>query len=323
MSNYPTDKLTSVFAVNGDKRLPPSTAALAGSGRASQYEGFKIENSMPLSQGGIPPFREDFNGIFNLFSQFLLWYQQGGVMQYDSSLDYEVNNEVYYNGLKYRCIQDNGVSSTVALPSDTTYWERIHNYGDPVRYGATQSLTSGEQAQARTNINAVSSADFNSLVGAKFSTDADYLSLQAQNNAILSKLPWTSFPNLFGRNDPAVVTMLWSGDINLGDMTLTDDFTNYDCLMFMGGTSDTSPGSTKMVYNFVPVWFLKQCIINHSFMGVSIPAIEILQSTPNNWWKIDCSTSTTTTLKWFDDNGIHMWRVFGIRFTSSADPQPV
>jgi hypothetical protein len=116
MSNYPTDKLTSVFAVNGDKRLPPSTAALAGSGRASQYEGFKIENSMPLSQGGIPPFREDFNGIFNLFSQFLLWYQQGGVMQYDSTLDYEVNNEVYYNGLKYRCIQDNGVSSTVALP---------------------------------------------------------------------------------------------------------------------------------------------------------------------------------------------------------------
>lgn len=322
MSNYPTDKLTSVFAVNGDKRLPPATAALAGSGRASQYEGFKLENSMPLSQGGIPPFREDFNGIFNLFSQFLLWYQQGGVMQYDNSLDYEVNNEVYYNGLKYRCIQNNGVSSTVANPTDTTYWEKIHNYGDPVRYGAAQSLTSGEQAQARTNINAVSGADFNSLVGSHLSTDSDYLALQSINNDYLSKLPWSTFPNLFGRNDPAVITTLWAGDINLGDMSLSDDFTNYDCLMFMGGTGDSSPGSYPMIYNFVPVWFLEQCIVNHTFMGVSIPSIEILNST-SNWWRIDCNTSTTTVLKWYDDYHIHMWRVFGIRFTSSVDPQPV
>lgn len=322
MSNYPTDKLTSVFAVNGDKRLPPATAALAGSGRASQYEGFKLENSMPLSQGGIPPFREDFNGIFNLFSQFLMWYQQGGVMQYDNSLDYEVNNEVYYNGLKYRCIQDNGVSSTVANPTDTTYWEKIHNYGDPVRYGAAQSLTSGEQLQARTNINAVSGGDFNTLVGSHLITDSDYLALQSINNDYLSKLPWSTFPNLFGRNSPAVITALWSGDINMGDMTLNDDFTNYDCLMFMGGAGDTSPGSTQMVYNFVPVWFLKECIVNHSFMGVSMPTIEILMST-SNWLRINCNTSTTTVLKWYDDHGIHMWRVFGIRFTSSVNPQPV
>lgn len=322
MSNYPTDKLTSVFAVNGDKRLPPATAALAGSGRASQYEGFKLENSMPLSQGGIPPFREDFNGIFNLFSQFLMWYQQGGVMQYDNSLDYEVNNEVYYNGLKYRCIQDNGVSSTVANPTDTTYWERIHNYGDPVRYGAAQSLTSGEQLQARTNINAVSGGDFNTLVGSHLSTDSDYLTLQSINNDYLSKLPWSTFPNLFGRNSPAVITALWSGDINMGDMTLLDDFTNYDVLMFMGGGEDTSPGSKRMLYNFVPVWFLKQCIINHSFMGVSMPTIEIVKS-PTNYWRIDCANSTTTVLKWYDDYGVHMWRVFGIRFTSSVNPQPV
>ena len=322
MSNYPSNKITSRFAKNGNKKVPPATAAQAGSGRASQLEGFKKINATPLGQGGIPPYREDFNGIFYLFSQFLLWYQQGGIMKYDATLDYEVNNEIYYNGTKYRCIQNNGVSSTVALPSDTTYWERIHNYGDPVRYGAAQSLTTGEQAQARTNINAVSSADFNSLVGAKFSTDADYLSLQAQNNAILSKLPWSTFPNLFGRNSPAVITALWSGDIDKGDMTLLDDFTNYDVLMFMGGGEDTSPGSGRMLYNFVPVWFLKQCIINHSFMGVSMPTIEIVLS-PKNYWRIDCANSTTTVLKWYDDYGIHMWRVIGIRYTSGVSPQAV
>lgn len=322
MSNYPTDKLTSVFAVNGDRRIPAETPALAGSGRASQTEGFGIENSTPLSQGGIPPFREDFNGIFNLFSQFLVWYQQGGIMTYDSTLDYEVGNEIIYQGNKYRCIQDNGVSSTVVAPGDVTYWELINNYGDPVRYGAAQSLTSGEQLQARTNINAVSGGDFNTLVGSHFDTDSDYLALQSINNNYLSKLPWSTFPNLFGRNSPAVITALWSGDINTGDMTLNDDFTNYDCLMFMGGAGDTSPGSTQMVFNFVPVWFLKQCIINHSFMGVSMPTIEIIMST-SNWWRIDCNNSTTTLLKWYDDHGVHMWRVFGIRFTSSVNPQPV
>ena len=322
MSNYPSDKITSRFAKNGSKKVPPSTASQAGSGRASQLEGFKKINSTPLGQGGIPPFREDFNGIFYLFSQFLLWYQQGGIMNYDATLDYEVNNEVYYNNTKYRCIQNNGASTTVKAPTDTSYWERIHNYGDPVRYGAVQSLTNGEQAQARSNINAVSGGDFNTLVGSHLSTDSDYLALQSINNNYLSKLPWSTFPNLFGRNSPAVITALWSGDINVGDMTLLDDFTNYDVLMFMGGAGDTSPGSNYMIYNFVPVWFLKECIINHSFMGVSIPTFKILDEA-NGYWRINTTKSTTTSLKFFDDYDIHMWRVFGIRFTSSVDPQPV
>ena len=323
MSNYPVNKLTSVFAVNGDRRIPADTPALAGSGRASQTEGFGLENSLPLSQGGIPPFREDFNGIFNLFSQFLVWYQQGGVMQYDNSLDYEVNNEVYYNNIKYRCIQANGVSSTVALPTDPLYWEVIHNFGDPVRYNTVQSLSSAQQSTARTNINAVSGGDFNTLVGSHFDTDSDYLALQSINNNYLSKLPWSAFPNLYGRNSPAVTTLLWSGDIDHSDMPLLDDFTNYDCLMFMGGTSDSSPGSDKMVCNIIPVWLLKECVVNGGFSGVTIPTFEVLASPPNNWWKIDCNTSTTTVLKWYDDYHIHMWRVFGIRFTSSVNPQPV
>ena len=54
MSNYPSDKITSRFAKNGSKKVPPSTASQAGSGRASQLEGFKKINSTPLGQGGIP-----------------------------------------------------------------------------------------------------------------------------------------------------------------------------------------------------------------------------------------------------------------------------
>lgn len=322
MSNYPSDKITSRFAKNGSKKVPPSTASQAGSGRASQLEGFKKINATPLSQGGIPPYREDFNGIFYLFSQFLLWYQQGGIMKYDATLDYEVNNEVYYNNTKYRCIQNNGASTTVKAPTDAAYWEVINNVGDPVRYNTVQSLSASQQLQARTNIGALGIGEFNTQGAVKFTTDSDYLHLLSTNDNILSKLPWQTIPNVYSRNEPVVTDILWSGDLDHGDLNLSEDFTEYDILMFIGGGGDTSPGSTRMLYKFIPVWFLKECIINHSFMGVSMPAIEIIIGV-SVYWRIDCVNSTTTVLKWYDDHGVHMWRVIGIRYTSSVSPHAV
>ena len=322
MSNYPSNKITSRFAKNGNKKVPPATAALAGSGRASQLEGFKKINSTPLGQGGIPPYREDFNGIFYLFSQFLLWYQQGGIMNYDSTLDYEVNNEIYYNGTKYRCIQNNGASTVVKAPTDTSYWEVINNVGDPVRYNTVQSLSASQQLQARTNIDALSSGEFNTQGAVKFATDSDYLQLLSTNDNILSKMPWQTVPNVFSRNKPVVSDILWSGDINFGDLDLSEDFTEYDALMFIGGTSDSSPGSDYMIYNIIPVWLLKECIVNGGFSGVTIPTFEVLTS-QGSWWRIDCSTSTVTSLKHWHDQGIHMWRVIGLRYTSSVSPQAV
>ena len=233
MSNYPSDKITSRFTKNGNKKVPPATAAQAGSGRASQLEGFKKINSTPLGQGGIPPYREDFNGIFYLFSQFLLWYQQGGIMNYDSTLDYEVNNEIYYNGTKYRCIQNNGASTTVKAPTNTSYWEVINNVGDPVRYNTVQSLSVSQQLQARTNIDALGIGEFYTQGAVKFATDSDYLQLLSTNDNILSKMPWQTIPNVYSRNKPVVTDILWSGDLNHGDITLSHAFTDYDVLMYV------------------------------------------------------------------------------------------
>ena len=322
MSNYPTDKLTSVFAVNGDKRLPPATAVLAGSGRASQYEGFKLENSKPLSQGGIPPFREDFNGIFNLFSQFLLWYQQGGIMNYDSTLDYEVNNEVYYNNTKYRCIQNNGASTVVKAPTDTSYWEVINNVGDPVRYNTVQSLSASQQLQARTNIGALGIGEFNTQGGVKFTTDSDYLQLLSTNDNILSKLPWQTIPNVYSRNKPVVTDILWSGDSDKGDITLSAPFTDYDALMCIYSTEDTSPGTPPWNFSVVPVWMMKKAIIDKNVFGVVPTTFDILNDHERRW-EIDVADSTSTFLKYHDNQYVQMWRVIGIRYTSSVSPQAV
>ncbi len=322
MSNYPSDKITSRFAKNGSKKVPPSTASQAGSGRASQLEGFKKINATPLGQGGIPPFREDFNGIFYLFSQFLLWYQQGGIMKYDATLDYEVNNEVYYNNTKYRCIQNNGASTTVKAPTDTSYWEVINNVGDPVRYNTVQSLSASQQLQARTNIGALGIGEFNTQGGVKFTTDSDYLHLLSTNNDILSKIPWQTIPNVYSRNKPVVTDILWSGDLHLGDITLSAPFTDYDVLMYVYGTNDNSPGTSPWNFSVVPVWMMKKAIIDKDVFGVVPTTFDILNDHERRW-EIVVADSTATFFKHHYDAGVHMWRVIGIRYTSSVSPHAV
>lgn len=94
----------------------------------SQAEGWGIWNATPISEGGIPPKREDANGAFYLLSQLLFWYQQGGVMQYSASLVYEPGNEVFSAGVKYRCLVANGTGTTagvVAPGSNKTVWRNL------------------------------------------------------------------------------------------------------------------------------------------------------------------------------------------------------
>lgn len=125
MSNYPQYLLASAFAADGDKTIPPADSQTAGTGRFSQAKGWTDVNSKPIGEGGIPPKREDFNGAFYLLSQLLLFYQQGGIMQYTATLDYEPGNEVFSAGVKYRCLVANGPGTAkgVVNPSaDKTVW---------------------------------------------------------------------------------------------------------------------------------------------------------------------------------------------------------
>lgn len=125
-SNYPQNFLSSVLAAGGDFTIPPVTAASAGSGKFSQQNGFPPETSQPLSQGGFPPDRRDFNGVLNLLSQFIVWYQQGGLLNYSAQFDYEVGNEILFNGVKYRCLQANGPASSAVTPgSNPSVWKNM------------------------------------------------------------------------------------------------------------------------------------------------------------------------------------------------------
>ena len=126
MSRYPKYTLSCAFAEKGDKVIPPTRAEEAGIGRFSQEAGWGIQNAKPIAEGGIPPKREDFNALAFMLSQLLVWYQQGGIMEYSADFDYEVGNEVFYQGKKYRCLIENGKSSRIVIPTaDKKTWRNM------------------------------------------------------------------------------------------------------------------------------------------------------------------------------------------------------
>ncbi len=135
-TKYPKFMLSGVIAENGDYSLPQ--AEKPSNGRFSISKGFDVENSLPLEQGGVPPFRQDFNGMAYILSQFLVWYQQGGVMSYSASFDYEEGNEINHKGKKWRCVKANGKSTQLVEPStNTTYWREAsasHIAGEVVAF---------------------------------------------------------------------------------------------------------------------------------------------------------------------------------------------
>lgn len=119
--------LAQAFATNGAKATIPNTTTTAG--RASLSQGFPTETSMPLAQGGVPPRREDFNGILYTLSSYAMFQQAGGKFTYDARVDYTPPAIIFYGSDLWWCVQENGASSLVVTPgTNTAYWIKLKDY---------------------------------------------------------------------------------------------------------------------------------------------------------------------------------------------------
>lgn len=119
--------LAQAFAKNGAKATIPNTTTTAG--RASLSQGFPTETSLPLAQGGVPPRREDFNGILYTLSSYAMFQQAGGKFTYDARVDYTPPAIIFYGSDLWWCVQENGASSLVVTPgTNTSYWIKLKDY---------------------------------------------------------------------------------------------------------------------------------------------------------------------------------------------------
>lgn len=120
------DFLPSAFAANGDANVIPADND-GTAGLASFSKGFPLITQQPLAQGGLPPQRMDFNGIFKMITSFLCYIQNGGMFAYANTQDYIVPSFITYNGNLYKCVKENGpgTENGVHAPTDSGYWSLL------------------------------------------------------------------------------------------------------------------------------------------------------------------------------------------------------
>lgn len=149
------------FAYNGDKNTIPLDAT--GDQRASLQEGFPAITSTPITQGGIPPERKDFNGLGNLLSSLYFYLQNGGQFTFNQQVSDAIggypagailtyNNASTNQNYRVRSLINNNTFNFVTEPSyiDGVKWDVAYtdekpgfgNIGD-VKYTVSTVVPNG------------------------------------------------------------------------------------------------------------------------------------------------------------------------------------
>lgn len=122
--------ITTPFAENGDKNIIPESVG-AEPQNATMQAGFPPITQQKISEGGIPPERNDFNGILNLYGQHIVHLNKGLPYEFDQAFA----NAIGGYPLNARLMLDNGdivqstISNNVNNPnSDMSGWKRDGSY---------------------------------------------------------------------------------------------------------------------------------------------------------------------------------------------------
>jgi hypothetical protein len=65
--------------------IPRASQIGVQDGAASLNDGFVPDNFVPVGAGGVPPFGQDFNGLFNQVTKWNQWSEAGGPIYYDAT----------------------------------------------------------------------------------------------------------------------------------------------------------------------------------------------------------------------------------------------
>lgn len=109
------------WAANGQKVSIPEEQTSAGNGRASWKTGFPTENTLPISQGGVPANYQDFQGVLYSLSENVCYQQAGGMFTWSATIDYQNGARVLgSDGKAYISTGKTGPSTTVVNPVGDT-----------------------------------------------------------------------------------------------------------------------------------------------------------------------------------------------------------
>lgn len=122
-------KIKRPFADSGQRNNIPDSVA-STSNLASMQQGWNSTTSTPIDDGGIPPNRLDFNGLGYMATVGLLFLQQGGFMQYDSTVSTNIGGYpkgailwIVSNGVPQYAVRSTINNNTNNPASNMTGWE--------------------------------------------------------------------------------------------------------------------------------------------------------------------------------------------------------
>ena len=118
------------------------------------------------------------------------------------------------------------------------------------------------------------------------------------------------------------MTTLFSGNLDNGDITLSEAFTNFDVLYFMFGNNDATTSSKHInleTCRMIPVWILKNLVNSRSLFGVSANTCNLLDTCEGHYWRINLKNSTTTKLAFEEDNHLRLWKVIGFKYANDTE----
>lgn len=175
---------------------------------------FRSIFEVPLKAGGMAPKRRDFNGLFNLIGQSIFYAMNGGVWEYNTSVDYDLGSFIKYNNELYLCIKKNGPSaSIIKAPTDSSYWCKFATVQDLTRYlpltggNITGNLTVQSKHVVRSvnNFNADSKGNI-SITKVNASNNSDHAT-EADHATLADR----AYPK---RSDGTNINVIWSGQAN-------------------------------------------------------------------------------------------------------------
>lgn len=127
---------------------------------------------------------------------------------------------------------------------------------------------------------------------------------------------------IWGKNAPTNMTTLFSGNLDNGDINLSQPFTDFDVLFFIWGNNDTTTSSTHInleTCRFIPVWILKNLVNSHSLFGVSANTCNLIDACESHYWQINLKDSTTTKLVFVADRCLRLWKVIGFKYANDTE----
>lgn len=118
------------FANQGDKNQIPTNAT--GSQLASYQEGFPVITQTAIEEGGIPPERNDFNGILYLLSQWQYAFQNGWLPTFNNDVSNAIGGYALNAILWY--YPTSGTDANRAVPLRSLVANNVYNFNENADY---------------------------------------------------------------------------------------------------------------------------------------------------------------------------------------------